>query len=283
MGNTLDFPRSPCPPPPCRSLFCDASLPCFLSQPGRGVRQSDAGSDLHTNPGMDMTDVERRACAPPAPWISRDIYAELEITTQDQRIRLEVRAFRLNPAAEASLVYCAFRLEDGIWRELRGENIPVDAAEEGSRLVALARGVDLTKAQYGVGATIDRTGEVPQRIIDLGTEQQDELGLACDRCGHSVPEGKHLGHGFEILCECCYGGRYDAHAAGVAAVMLEEIADAVRAGERIDHSSAEDEQARSWAAEELRDLHERFGKDYAAAVQEEAERRVMRRLGQTDA
>jgi hypothetical protein len=233
---------------------------------------------------MDMTDIERRTCAPRAPWISRDLYAESEITTDDMRIRLEVRAYRLNPGAEASLVYCAFTREGGTWRELRGENIPVGAAEEGSRLVALARGVDLTHAEYGDGGTVDRTGEVPHGTLDLCNEQQEgEPSLACDRCGHSTPEGEHLGHGFEVLCESCYGGRYDSHAAGVAAVMLEEIGDAIRAGEHVDHSTAEDEEARGWAADELHDLRERFGEDYAATVRADAERRALRRLGPPDA
>lgn len=228
-----------------------------------------------------MTDAERRACAPRPPWISRDLYAEMEITTGQDRIRLEVRAFRLDPAVDASLMYCAFRLDDdGSWRELRGDEVPAPAAREGSRLVATARVVELSAAVYGEGESIDRTREVPQGSLDLWDPQED-AGLVCDRCGRPVPEGEHHGHGFEVLCEGCYGGRYDAHAAGVAAAMLEEIGESMRSGERIAPPSSSGAEAppRRWASEELRELEDRYGEDYATDVQREAARRVVRRIG----
>ena len=228
-----------------------------------------------------MTNADRRALTPRAPWISRDLYAETEITTSGHEvIRLEVRAFRLNPAVDAWLVFRAFRWEDGTWLELRGNDVPDDAAQEGSRLAALARGADLGSAEFGAGPSIDRTRDLSQEILDL-SKTREAAALECDRCGHAVPEGKHHGHGFEILCEGCYGGRYDAHVAGVVAAMLEEAEEATASGECFVQQSSDDEEqsTRIWAPEELRDLAARFGEDYAHEVHRDAEGRVRLRLG----
>lgn len=206
-----------------------------------------------------MTDADRGVVGRRAPWISRDLYAEVEFTTgRHEKIRIEVRASRLNPAVEASLVYCVYRWEDGSWLEIKGDDVPDDAAREGSRLVASARRVDLAAAQFGEGPSVDRTGDLRQGVIDL-SEPLGAGGLECDRCGRDLPVGEHHGHGFEVLCEGCYGGRYDAHVAGIAAAMLEGPGEA--------------------ASEELRDLEDRFGDDYAEDVRRGAERRVQRRLG----
>jgi hypothetical protein len=86
--------------------------------------------------------------------------------------------------------------------------------------------------------------------------------LLCDLCGIEIPEGEHHGLGFEVLCESCYGDRYDAHVELVTAAILAE-----------DSCSA----SAAWRREELGGIALRFGADYAAEVESDALSRARRR------
>lgn len=96
--------------------------------------------------------------SPPAPWISRDLYAAEVVTLGLRRYRLEVRAFRMDPGRPAEPCYCVFRLDGGRWTHLRPSiRAPERVARRGAALVAAAERIDLSTASYGPGATIDRT------------------------------------------------------------------------------------------------------------------------------